>query len=45
MFKKESALVKIWVGIVMAGTYKLEEVPQLSNLREVVSQVIKEMAQ
>lgn len=41
-FTKESGLVKVWVGLVMAGAYTLEQVPQLFNLREVVSEVIAE---
>ncbi|WP_190323394.1 hypothetical protein [Rummeliibacillus sp. TYF-LIM-RU47] len=39
-FTKDSALVKVWVGLVMAGTYQLEQVPPLSNLKTVVTEVI-----
>ncbi|MCR8645578.1 hypothetical protein NV379_23345 [Paenibacillus sp. N1-5-1-14] len=39
-FTKDSGLVKVWVGLVMAGTYKLQQVPQLSNLKQVVTEVI-----
>lgn len=39
-FTKESGLVKIWVSLIMAGIYKLEQVPALFNLKEVVTQVI-----
>lgn len=39
-FTKDSALVKVWVGLVMAGTYKLEQVPPLSNLKVVVNEVV-----
>jgi len=39
-FTKNSGLVKVWVGLVMAGTYTLEQVPALFNLREVVTEVI-----
>jgi hypothetical protein len=39
-FTKNSGLVKVWVGLVMAGTYTLEQVPALFNLREVVAEVI-----
>ena len=42
-FTKESGLVKVWVGLVMAGTYTIEQVPNLYNLREVVEEVINEM--
>ncbi len=43
-FTKESGLVKVWVSLVLSGTYTLEQVPQLFNLREVVAQVIAETA-
>jgi len=39
-FTKDSGLVKVWVGLVMVGTYKLEAVPKLYNLREAVNEVI-----
>lgn len=42
MFTKDSGLVKVWVGLVMGGTYKLEQVPALSNLKEVVTEVVTE---
>lgn len=40
MFNKNSGLVKVWVSLIMVGTYKLEQVPALSNLKEVVTEVI-----
>lgn len=43
-FTKESGLVKVWVSLVLSGTYTLEQVPQLFNLRDVVAQVIAETA-
>jgi len=45
MFNKDSGLVKIWVGLVMVGTYKLEQVPPLSNLKQVVTEVVNGTAQ
>lgn len=42
MFTKDSALVKIWVGLVLDGVYTLDQVPQLSNLKEVVTAVYNE---
>lgn len=39
-FTPKSGLVKVWVSLVMAGTYKLEQVPELYNLKTVVSEVI-----
>lgn len=40
MFTENSGLVKVWVSLVSAGTYTLEQVPELSNLKTVVTQVI-----
>lgn len=40
MFNKNSALVKIWVSLVLAGTYTLEQVPVMSNLKDVVTEVV-----
>lgn len=39
-FTKNSGLVKVWVGLVMAGTYELEQVPTLFNLKDVVTEVV-----
>lgn len=36
MFTTESALVKIWARNVANGNYTREQVPNLSNLREMV---------
>lgn len=41
MFNANSGLVKVWVGLVRDGTYTLEQVPQLSNLKQVVTQIIE----
>lgn len=43
MFNKNSALVKIWVSLILAGTYTIEQVPNLSNLKEIVLEVLNEM--
>lgn len=40
MFDENSGLVKIWVGLIEKGTYTLEQVPELSNLKTVVGQVL-----
>lgn len=45
MFNKNSGLVKVWVGLVLNGTFQLEQVPALSNLKEVVAEVIHEVSQ
>jgi hypothetical protein len=43
MFNENSGLVKVWVSLVLSGTYTLDQVPNLSNLREVVTQVVNSM--
>lgn len=42
IFDENSGLVKIWVNLVKRGIYKLEQVPNLFNLKEVVEKVIKD---
>ncbi|BDH62300.1 hypothetical protein MTP04_24300 [Lysinibacillus sp. PLM2] len=41
-FTKDSGLVKVWVSLVLTGTYTLEDVPELYNLKEVVTEVVNE---
>lgn len=40
VFTKNSGLVKVWVSLIMAGTYTPEQVPVLFNLEQVVTEVI-----
>lgn len=42
MFNKNSGLVNIWVGLVVnpENDYTIEDVPNISNLQEVVASVI-----
>ncbi|MGG2091230.1 hypothetical protein AB1283_25935 [Bacillus sp. S13(2024)] len=40
MFNENSGLVKVWVSLILAGTYTVEQVPKLSNLKEAVTEVI-----
>lgn len=42
IFTRESAMVKVWVSLVLAGTYTLEQVPKLSNMKDVVTEVVNE---
>ena len=42
-YTKDSMIVKTWVSLVMAGTYKVDQVPDLFNLREVVQEVLDTM--
>ena len=40
MFNENSIVARIWAGKVKDGTYTLEQVPDLYNLREVVSGMV-----
>lgn len=42
MFNENSAVVECWVRLVKSGTYQLEDVPNLSNLKEVVTRLVSE---
>ncbi len=39
-FTKDSGLVKTWISLVLCGVFILEQVPNLFNLKSVVSEVI-----
>lgn len=41
MFTTESAVANIWANAVKRGDKQLEEVPNLSNLIDVVTQIIE----
>lgn len=43
MFNENSVIVKTRVSLVLAGTYTREQVPDLSNLRDVVYSVPDEL--
>ena len=36
IFTPNSAIVKAWVSLILAGTYQREDVPKLFNLQEIV---------
>jgi len=40
MFNKNSGLVKIWVSMILLGTYTYAQCPNLSNLREIILEVL-----
>lgn len=42
-FTKDSVLVKTWVGLVLAGTFTLDQVPKLFNLKSVVSEIVNSL--
>lgn len=41
MFNKNSGLAKTWANLVKQGLYTLDQVPNLSNLREVVQKMVE----
>ncbi|WHH59174.1 hypothetical protein [Petroclostridium sp. X23] len=41
MFNNNSALVKIWVQQIKEGEYTEEQIPEISNLKEVVISLLK----
>lgn len=41
MFNKNSGLVQVWINLIEQGTYTIEQVPNLSNLREVVASLLE----
>jgi hypothetical protein len=43
-FTKDSGLVKVWVSLVLAGAYSLNQVPALYNLKVVVTEVVNQTA-
>ena len=42
-FTKDSVLVKTWVSLVLAGTFTLDQVPKLFNLKSVVSEIVNSL--
>lgn len=40
MFNKDSGLVTVWVSLILNSTYTLEQVPKISNLKDIVTEVI-----
>ena len=42
-FTKDSVLVKTWVSLVLAGTFTLDQVPKLFNLKRVVSEIVNSL--
>lgn len=45
VFTKDSIIVKTWVSLILAGTYTIDDVPNIGNLREVVQEVLDEHGQ
>lgn len=41
MFNENSVIVKTWVELVRNGTYQKESVPNISNLQEIVFDILE----
>jgi hypothetical protein len=42
-FSKNSGLVKTWVSLVLCGVFTVEQVPNLFNLRTIVTEIVNEV--
>ncbi len=42
-FSRNSGLVKTWVSLILCGVFTVEQVPNLFNLKTIVSEIINEM--
>jgi len=42
-FTKNSGLVKTWVSLILCGVFTLEQVPNLFNLRAVVTEIVNSL--
>ena len=40
MFNENSIIVKTWVNLVKKGVYTVEQVPNLGNLKEAVTDIL-----
>lgn len=40
MFNENSGLVQVWLRLIKSGTYTVEQVPNISNLREVINKIL-----
>lgn len=43
MFNENSQCVKVWFTAVLAGVYRYDQVPDLSNLRDMVGNKLRDM--
>ena len=42
MFNENSALVEVWIRLIKQGVYTFNEIPNLSNLQDVIAEVLLE---
>lgn len=42
MFNKDSGLVQVWVNLIKNNAYTTNDIPNISNLREIVLEIINE---
>lgn len=40
MFNENSGLVQVWLRLIKNKGYKIDQIPNISNLREVVLQIL-----
>lgn len=42
MFNENSGLVRTWVDLILRDQYTIEDVPNLLNLRDVISSILED---
>ena len=42
MFNKDSALVQVWIRLIKNQTYTVNDIPNLSNLKEIVTIILSQ---
>ncbi|SUB74368.1 hypothetical protein [Peptoniphilus indolicus] len=42
-FNRDSMIVKAWVTMIMAGVYRVEQVPTVFDIKAAVEEVLKEL--
>lgn len=40
MFDKDSGLVQVWINLIKTNAYTINDIPDISNLREIVLEII-----
>lgn len=43
IFTKESGLVSVWLRLIKSGKKTIEDVPAISNLKEIIIEELKEV--
>lgn len=42
MFNMNSGLVQVWIRLIKSGVYTIENIPNLSNLREIIIEILEQ---